>query len=242
MLKNIKNRILGNYSTDTALRYKPVVEIIRKYKLTEGSILEIGSGDYGLTTYLNKRITGADIFFAPGEENDLLNKVKINGAVFPFSDNQFDLTVSVDNLEHLPAATRENFIKEIIRVTKKYIIIVVPCGRLAQRQDEILNDFFIKVNNKKDKFLAEHLACGLPGLYEIDGFIKSLDGWQNKNLKIIFEKKLTNLSFRNFYMHSKISPNFLLKIFYYFILLFLPLRKLTDYGDCYRKMYFIEIN
>lgn len=242
MLKSIKNKILKNYSTDIALRYQPVVEIIKKYKLGGQSILEIGSGDYGLTTYLNKRITGIDIVFDDRIKNDLLAKVKINGIVFPLTDNQFDIVISVDNLEHIIHSDRKKFIKEIIRVARKYVIIVVPCGQLAQKQDEILNNFFIRVNNKQDQFLAEHLEYTLPGLCGVNDFIKNLDGFKDKNLKIIFERKLTNLSFRSFYMHCKISHNFLLKIFYYLFLLFLPLRKLTDYGDCYRKIYFIKID
>lgn len=40
MLKKIKNKFFGDLSTDIALRYLPVIDLIKKYKLKNNNILE----------------------------------------------------------------------------------------------------------------------------------------------------------------------------------------------------------
>lgn len=240
MLKQIKNFIFKDYSTDIALRYLPVVDLIKKEKLENSKILEVGSGDLGITTYFEKPIIGVDIKFEK-QNSGFLNKIIFNGKRLPFNNNEFDLTISVDCLEHIKKTKREKLIFEILRVTKKFIILVIPCGEKSYLQDKKLDNYFFKTNNYRDKFLVEHIQNGLPSNEEIAGIFKTHSSILNKKIEIYPTQKLLNLRLRKIIMKCKISHNPLLNVIYYLFLLLVPIRKYLNVGDCYRLLFFIEI-
>ncbi len=237
MLRLIKNKIFGDLSTDTALRYVPLVNFMKKHSLVDRKILESGSGDIGITPYLKTEVTGLDIAFE-NKKSDILKKVKYDGSSFPFDDNEFDVCLSVDSLEHVPRQNRPFHIKEMIRVSKEALIIVVPSGKEAEKHDFGLREYFKKVENREDKFLEEHIRNGLPNENEVLSLVKENLG--NKKIKKIKVKKLTNLKIRHFLMISKIGKSKFLKIIYF---IFLPLVLLGfsfSFGKCYRKIFFIK--
>jgi ubiquinone/menaquinone biosynthesis C-methylase UbiE len=91
------------------------------------SILDVGCGNGFITNELAKtfQVTGLDI-----SEKSLQSvnaeKVCASSSAIPFANHSFDLVLASEILEHL---TEEDFIKtlkELKRVTKKYIIIGVP--------------------------------------------------------------------------------------------------------------------
>jgi len=240
ILKNIKNIVLRDYSTDTALRYLPAVDILKKIKNEQNKILEVGSGDLGITPYYKKNITGLDVEY-DNRRNGLLKKIKFNGKIFPFKDNEFDVTISVDNIEHLPASAREFFLKEILRVTKKEIILIAPCGKFSYEHDIKLYDFFYNIHKKRDKFLEDHKQNGLPEADDLIAMIKTSAGELNKNIKITKNEKSLNLKIRYFIMKCKISKNIFLSVLYYMFLSLLPLRNFFNYGNCYRRIIIVKI-
>jgi len=240
ILRNIKQTIFKDYSTDIALRYLPVIDVIKKNNFRDSQILEVGSGDLGITLYLKKKIVGIDIEFG-NNDNSLLQKIKIDGKRFPFADNEFDVVISVDNLEHIRRGERKNFINEILRVAKKGVIMTLPCGSLAYNHDKKIAQYFYQTYRSSDRFLNEHLANGLPEISDVVEMFEKSASSLNKKIKIKLPRKLLNLRIREFIMKCKISRNFALSILYYLFLFFLPFRKLLNFGNCYRQLFFIRV-
>lgn len=236
-----KKCLFKNYSADIALRYLPVVEIIKKSRLGDSRILEVGSGDFGITTYLKKKITGIDVEFS-SHGNGLVEKIEYSGNLFPFKNNEFDTVISVDALEHIAKERRQNIINEILRTAQKAIILVVPCGKLAHKHDIKLSEYFYNTHKRQDKFLNEHISNGLPEIDEIVVMTNQAAEKLNKKIKIAPLKKILNLKIRYFIMKCKISKNFILSILYYLFLLFLPIRKFLNFGECYRCLFYVKVS
>ncbi|NRR19242.1 bifunctional 2-polyprenyl-6-hydroxyphenol methylase/3-demethylubiquinol 3-O-methyltransferase UbiG [Brevibacillus sp. MS2.2] len=92
------------------------------------SILDIGCGNGIVTNRLAKkydRVCAVDI---SEEALKYVQTEKIVGSIdkLPFKDEEFDLILISDVLEHLPTEVFEKGIQELQRVTKRYILIVTP--------------------------------------------------------------------------------------------------------------------
>ncbi len=147
-LKKFFNKFYPSQQTGEALKYAPVVSEIKKRGLTSSKILEIGSGSLGITPYLKTKIDGIGINFS-GLKSDLVHKIKVNGEKLPFKANSYDVSISVDVFEHIPSLNREKSVYEMLRVTKKLAVIVVPCGEASQQQDKQLYNHWNKIFSKK---------------------------------------------------------------------------------------------
>lgn len=53
-------------------------------------------------------------------------KVAASADALPFRDREFDIVTSFDVIEHLPLAVFERALREIVRVSSKYVLIAVP--------------------------------------------------------------------------------------------------------------------
>ena len=118
--------------------------------------------------------------FLPNDEAFVLDIVSWNkdnyiqgqGAALPFANGSFDVVLSVDTLEHIPPAQREEVLAEQLRVTRDYLLLVAPFAddnvNLAER---IIHEFFIKRLGYHSSFLQEHLTYGLPDLCGTLGYL-----------------------------------------------------------------------
>ena len=88
-----------------------------------GSLLEIGPG----SGFLNKYLQGADIIL---ETLDITRETKPTyiGEItdIPSKDLNYDCVVAFEVLEHLPFDLFEKGIREMMRVSKKYVLFSVP--------------------------------------------------------------------------------------------------------------------
>jgi SAM-dependent methyltransferase len=129
----------------TDLNEASITEIISSLPKDEGlSVLDVGAGNGYLLRQLGlarvwKRIVGVDV--APLVNNE--QGFEVVQGVFPnlpFSDREFDVVTCTHVLEHvidLPAAVRE-----LIRVARRKVLIVVPKQRYYYfTLDEHLNFF-----------------------------------------------------------------------------------------------------
>ncbi len=211
---------------EVAIRYLPIVSEILKNDYQ--TILEVGSGGLGITPYLGREVTGLDRHFDPPIHP--LVKTKIGSALkIPFEDKSFDVVISVDMLEHLPSTQRKKAIAEILRVTKKEIILAVPTGQESLNQDQELAAFYKKINRNNYPFLTEHKSFGLPSKEEIKSQLGD---------NVIMEQN-EPLRLRSFLMRGWMTKNFITKLFYWKILLLaIPLFKLFDKKPYYRTIFY----
>ncbi|MBW2143092.1 MAG: glycosyltransferase [Deltaproteobacteria bacterium] len=85
-----------------------------------------------------------------------------NGAFLPYSDDSFDIVAAADVLEHVIPEDRQLFIYELIRVSKKRVIISFPNEMSAESEELILS--FVP----QYRWLREHQRNGLPKAEEIE--------------------------------------------------------------------------
>lgn len=88
-----------------------------------------------------------------------------DGLCLPFTDQAFDLTVSVDTLEHIPPENRSSFLTELIRVTRTAILLAAPFDDpLVIRAEETFQQLLWTHFGEGYDFLEEHRRFGLPHL------------------------------------------------------------------------------
>ena len=97
------------------------IDLVRK--LNPRNILEIGVGNKTVSNYLKQNgfsVTTCDLNkrLKPDYVADIRN--------LPFEDNCFDVILACEVLEHIPFKDIEIILKELRRITKKYVIISVP--------------------------------------------------------------------------------------------------------------------
>lgn len=238
-LKNFFNKFYLSQQTGEALKYAPVVSEINKRKLTNPKILEIGYSSLGIIPYLKTQIDAIDINFLKPKKN-LLNKNKVDEEKFPFKANSYDVSISVDVLEHISPKSREKYVYEILRVTKKLAIISIPCGQASQDQDRQLHNYWNKIFKKNNKYLEQHVKNSLPTTDEILVYIDKSKRLLGRNAKVKSYPNL-NLFVRNILMRTWITKN---KYSYYLYmkgyLLIVPILKYCNFGKTYRRVFVIE--
>src|SRR3990167_183149 len=238
--ENYISKFFWRQHPEAALRYYPVVETIKKLNLEDSKILEVGPGSLGIVPYFKREIDGIDIDFS-GPQTKLLNKIKGKANNLPFAKNSYDVAISVDVLEHLNKEERFDAIYENLRVARYLAVIVVPVGELAQEQDKKLDEYFFKKFGRRNQYLEEHVSNGLPKTEEVLVFIDQSLRKLNKKAKVESFPNL-NLFVREILMKTWITKS---KFSYYLYLkgylLFLPFLKLLNFGNCYRRVFVIEL-
>lgn len=87
------------------------------------SVLEIGVGNKTVSDYLKKLdIDVKTCDFDKNLQPDIIAEV----AQLPLKDKSFDLVLCAEVLEHMPFSDFSKALKEIRRVTKKWVVITLP--------------------------------------------------------------------------------------------------------------------
>lgn len=170
MLKKLKSQLLQKSQTlypdwdiSIALRYLPIIREIKSRFSSKSSILEIGSGEFGILPYVGDgyKVTGVDTSFGNASQKNM-KMVKLSGEKLPFPSKSFDVVVCVDTLEHVSEVTREQMIDEMIRVSRSCIYLAYPRGTMAGLCDSILSRYYHFTHKYQLAFLNEHAQYGLP--------------------------------------------------------------------------------
>lgn len=161
----IKTAQLLSHPFDQYQRYQDVrgvIEAIQSQTQNNAlTILDVGGSPLALKFLSNYPVVTANIEVEAGV------KLQADGARLPFADKSFDIVITVDTLEHVPAAQREAFINELLRVTGAYTILTGPFANgYNEMAETTLNDFLTEVVGLQHRFLLEHLQNGLPHLEE----------------------------------------------------------------------------
>jgi len=157
---------------DQKLRYSSVIWLINKYP--NATICEVGSGSQGIGPFIKKRIfTGVDNNFADYTDKRRKNiknmvTVECSALRLPFENNSFDIILSLDMIEHINPDERNKIFSELIRISKKFVIVGFPCGQDAYQIDvrhkKILEKFHIKIPG----WLQEHCQIKYPEKKEVN--------------------------------------------------------------------------
>jgi len=143
-LYNNLNSISRNRLTD--LNQASIDFILKELKEDVKSVIDVGcSSGYLLDLIREKHPTieqtGFDI--KTPSSNEMFTYVQGNLEKMPFEDNSFDVVICCHTIEHL--LKLDICIQELVRITKKKLIIVTPCQRYYfYTLDEHVNFFPLK--------------------------------------------------------------------------------------------------
>lgn len=230
-----------------AIRYLPVVEWIKRLKrfdlFKKGrtlTILEVGSGGLGVTPYLKLPVTGLDVKFDP-PFHPLLKRVVGKAEKLEFTDNSFDVVLSMDMLEHLPISHRQQAIAEMFRVAINSVVIGVPCGKSAAQFDRWLHQQYKNINRSEYQFLHEQVEYGVPTESEIKKAILKAAIKTGKSTSIHIVGN-SNIGIRRFLMRGWLSRSLIVNfIFRKVFLLFIPWFRWAERPPYYRQLFFVTI-
>ncbi len=94
------------------------------------------------------------------------------GTKVPFREGCFDVTAALDVIEHVPAERREEFLKEMCRVTRGSVIVSAPfCDSKIEETEALLFEEIKRIHGAEHRQLLEHKAFSLP---EVSSITKAL--------------------------------------------------------------------
>lgn len=166
---NRRMSVLSNYISD----------IIKKFNCKE--ILDIGCGDGKIDNLImqtnNVNISGIDVLV---RDKTYIPVTEYDGSHINKDDNSIDTTMIIDVLHH--TENPDEVFKEIVRVTKNYIII----------KDHFLHGFISYIKLKMMDYVGnKHYSVDLPYNYLTPKQWKKL--FNENNLKVVYCKKDLNL-------------------------------------------------
>ena len=135
------NTISRNRKTD--LNQGCIDFILKNLDDTEETVIDIGCGNGFMLSEIskkkpNKSLFGYDLKKPEGET--AYEFIQGNVEKLPFEDNSFDTVICCHTVEHL--LSLDLCISELVRITKKQLIIVTPCQRyFYYTLDEHVNFF-----------------------------------------------------------------------------------------------------
>jgi len=195
LARAVQKKIPERFDITIFLRYKPVIEeIMQRGRGKNFKICEVGSGSWGIGPYLKKDFYGIDLSFSK-EKSKYLKGVKGSATQLPKAWNsKFDYVISVDMLEHLAEKDRGKAISEMIRLSRKYVFILFPAGKLARITDKILDKYYLFTHKEKLNYLKEHFKQALPDLKMVKQYVYQSGADEGKFKEIKNIKVLNNSS------------------------------------------------
>lgn len=146
---------------DVYARHKIVAQLIYR----SGLVLDVGGSLKELANFLPTNITLFSTDLIGGD-------VHFDGKHLPLKSKSVETVVSIDTMEHIPSNARPEFLKELIRVAKKRVVIAAPLGTTAHLKAEKTELARQRQQGKADHYLVEHVRYGLPTMNEITNWVK----------------------------------------------------------------------
>jgi SAM-dependent methyltransferase len=108
--------------------YDAVLEaVLRLLPSDAATLLDVGCGNGTILNRLPRQLQtfGADVS-RTGLSHVETSVAAADACSLPFPDQCFDIVISTDTLEHLPDRQRIEAVNEMVRVARRYVLIVVP--------------------------------------------------------------------------------------------------------------------
>lgn len=158
---------------DQYQRYKILQEAIDLLRENNKplKILEVGGYPGNILSFLPKdKITIVD-----QKESNLPNYHQADALNLPFGEDEFEMSVSLDVLEHIPPEKREKFIRELWRVCQHHLLLASPFDSPPRVQaEQIVAKFISHKLGYTHPPLEEHQRYGLSRREEVIGILKGL--------------------------------------------------------------------
>ncbi|QWD48421.1 DUF4422 domain-containing protein [Polynucleobacter paneuropaeus] len=158
------------------IRYAKIIKENPELCNSDFSILEVGSGNFGISEFVQRKITGLEPIFN-GEIGKLVEP--ITGSILQnnFKENEFDFVICIDVLEHLCHDDRKKALHEMLRIAKKKVLLSFPCGEVAMWGDENYANQLKNYGLPLPSWLQEHIENRLPKIVDIVSIINE-SGYQ----------------------------------------------------------------
>jgi len=217
---------------DRAARYFPIRRLLRKHTSPGDSLLEVGSGPFGIGWFHRRAFVGCDVEFELPPTPPLV-PVVARAHRLPFPDASFDAVVLSDVLEHVDPAARVDVLREALRVTRKLAVIGFPCGPDALRVDRSLYEEYRTRGLSPPRWLEEHMRNGLPDERVVEGLPGA---WK------VLTCGNESVRFHEWMMRSQLS--FARRVAFRAALMLLPavverLLRRADGTPCYRRIFVV---
>jgi SAM-dependent methyltransferase len=148
----------------------PILEFLAKHAVH--SILEVGCGPRGLGEFRSEKFIGCDVIFPP-ERSEYLIPVVARGESLPFRGETFDLVLCQDTLEHVLPEHRIALVEELLRVSRRYVIVGFPRGKCANLADRVYRFYHEKIRGFPPvDWVAEHMKIAPVDVEEVSGFLR----------------------------------------------------------------------
>jgi len=156
-------RLVAAPQINQLARLAPLLPLIRE---TGGqALLDAGSGSRGVAPWLpGWHVTALDSHFddygaAEGPRAGVAQRAVVGDIrEIPFGDQEFDVVLALDVMEHLAPGDRERALGELARVARRRLIVACPAGGEALEADRRLAASL----RRPPDWLAEHLENGFP--------------------------------------------------------------------------------
>ncbi|MBL8738548.1 MAG: glycosyltransferase [Planctomycetes bacterium] len=150
-------------------RYAAVARGVTALLPDGGTVLDVGSGGAMLLgqflprhqiTYLDPLLAGRD---GPGVLGKPLDEAHV-------ADRSFDVAVCVDVLEHVPAAARDAFLRQMVRASRVGIVVAAPFADVGAPKDtdDHVHLAYRAKTGRDYSWLHEHEQFGLPRFDEVE--------------------------------------------------------------------------
>ena len=149
----------------------------------------------------------------------------------PFKNNSFDNVICIDTLEHIQKDKRKLFINELIRVSKKILVIGTPHSEAYFFENLILNLGILF--GKEMKWLKEHKENTLPKKEEISEILKNEKFTIYKNCNIVIWFLQILLDFFTKPLQSALGEKYILNFYG-------PFSRYINFGKTYRLIVVID--
>jgi len=145
-----------------AVRYFPILRVLKRFIRAGEPVLEIGAGPYGLAEFYQYPFVGCDIKFLQRPRSPMV-PVVCSGGALPFADDSFGAAIASDVLEHVAPGQRRVVISEALRVTRRLAVFGFPSGADAFITDRQIFGEFLKLTQAAPDWLEEHMRYPFPG-------------------------------------------------------------------------------
>lgn len=153
-------------------RHTAVVPFLEE--LGGGTVLDVGSGSEGVASWLGPtwETTAVDRSFdEPGGMRGPYRRparmVAGDARELPFADRAFDAVLALDVMEHIEPEDRGRALDELVRVSRRRLIVAGPTGTRALAVDRTLGAGLRHRGVPPPTWLVEHEANGFPDAAEL---------------------------------------------------------------------------